>query len=298
MDIMSYNPNSRTERRRKEKARKRKKIIKILVILALVVTAVAVSVNLIKNNNGKTNEPVNQTENVTNPAPEVKPTDEPGGESNAKTYNFPDASENNDYMNIFNNMEGEEDKICCLTFDDGPNKSITPEILDALEKHGVKASFFDTGSNLSVNKDIAKRAFDEGHLILNHTYDQKAGASDFMEQVTKTDGIIREITGEEPVKMVRIPGGGNGKAQIKQALKDNGYYYVGWSLCVDNYSINNVGTTVLNYVNNNIGSKSVVLLIEQSAISANTEATLDSVIQSLKEKGYTFKRLDEINYYK
>lgn len=58
-----------------------------------------------------------------------------------------------------------------LTFDDGPDASITPAVLDVLKKYRVKATFYVVGRRIAGNEHIVKRAFDEGHEIGNHSWD-------------------------------------------------------------------------------------------------------------------------------
>src|SRR5215210_8201636 len=58
-----------------------------------------------------------------------------------------------------------------LTFDDGPNRRITPLILNSLQRHDVKATFFVLGRQVKKNPGILRRIVKEGHTIGNHTYD-------------------------------------------------------------------------------------------------------------------------------
>lgn len=39
-------------------------------------------------------------------------------------------------------MQEQKEKLLALTFDDGPNTEITPQVLDILEEHHIPASFF------------------------------------------------------------------------------------------------------------------------------------------------------------
>jgi cellulose synthase/poly-beta-1,6-N-acetylglucosamine synthase-like glycosyltransferase/peptidoglycan/xylan/chitin deacetylase (PgdA/CDA1 family)/spore germination protein YaaH len=64
---------------------------------------------------------------------------------------------------------GEKKKVISLTFDDGPDPSYTPAILDILKKFKVPGTFFVTGINVQDNLPIVKRIYDEGHEIGNHT---------------------------------------------------------------------------------------------------------------------------------
>lgn len=57
-----------------------------------------------------------------------------------------------------------------LSFDDGPDPRWTPQILDALQAAGTKATFFMMGYNVDHHRDLARRVRDEGHDIGNHTW--------------------------------------------------------------------------------------------------------------------------------
>lgn len=57
-----------------------------------------------------------------------------------------------------------------ITFDDGPHHKNTEVILDLLEKHQQKASFFLVGQEIDKHPDIAKRIFHQGHSLGYHSY--------------------------------------------------------------------------------------------------------------------------------
>jgi|SRR5206468_7327026 len=56
-----------------------------------------------------------------------------------------------------------------LTFDDGPNPAITPSLLDALDRHGARASFFLIGRWVRASPEIVRDIAARGHAIGNHT---------------------------------------------------------------------------------------------------------------------------------
>jgi peptidoglycan/xylan/chitin deacetylase (PgdA/CDA1 family) len=62
-----------------------------------------------------------------------------------------------------------------LTFDDGPDPSVTPFVLDCLQRHGAKATFFLLGRNAERYPDLVRRILDEGHAIGNHGYSHLNG---------------------------------------------------------------------------------------------------------------------------
>jgi peptidoglycan/xylan/chitin deacetylase (PgdA/CDA1 family) len=59
-----------------------------------------------------------------------------------------------------------------LTFDNGPEPDVTPGVLDTLERHAVKSTFFVLGKKLAdpARRKLAERTSAEGHWIGNHTY--------------------------------------------------------------------------------------------------------------------------------
>jgi peptidoglycan-N-acetylglucosamine deacetylase len=60
-------------------------------------------------------------------------------------------------------------KLVALTFDDGPSVPLTKQILDLLDKHSMKATFFVSGVNASHHPDIVREIIDRGHSIGNHS---------------------------------------------------------------------------------------------------------------------------------
>src|SRR5262245_13512562 len=56
-----------------------------------------------------------------------------------------------------------------ITFDDGPNPSLTPKLLDLLEKHNVKATFFAIGKFARQCPDLVRETAMRGHIVANHT---------------------------------------------------------------------------------------------------------------------------------
>ena len=66
------------------------------------------------------------------------------------------------------------EKVIALTFDDGPHRKYTPEILDLLNKYDAKATFFILGANAEKNPDVLVRMYEDGHELANHTYTHQA----------------------------------------------------------------------------------------------------------------------------
>ena len=79
-------------------------------------------------------------------------------------------------------------KCVALTFDDGPNKECTKDLLDGLKARGVKATFFLMGQSIPGNEDLVRRMKDEGHLI--DVYKRQMPAS--MKGATGNLGVVNE----------------------------------------------------------------------------------------------------------
>ena len=95
------------------------------------------------------------------------------------------------------------EKIIALTFDDGPNTVTTPQVLDIIEKHGVPASFFVCGDNITPESaEVMKRAAKLGCEIQNHsrTHSDMTGMSpeDIKAEIDFTSDKIEEAVGIRP----------------------------------------------------------------------------------------------------
>lgn len=92
-----------------------------------------------------------------------------------------------------------------LTFDDGPDPTWTPKILDVLSRYHVQATFFVVGSEVAKYPSIAQREVQEGHAIGNHTLTHPIlGPSEVEQQFGLTDRIIRAATGVQTT-LARLP---------------------------------------------------------------------------------------------
>jgi peptidoglycan/xylan/chitin deacetylase (PgdA/CDA1 family) len=104
-----------------------------------------------------------------------------------------------------------DSKPClALTFDDGPNAQITPQILDILARQHVKATFFIIGLHVLGNEELLRREHREGHEIGNHTWNHpdlsKLSPEDAQAQIDVTQKVIA-ATGVPAPKILRPPYG-------------------------------------------------------------------------------------------
>jgi peptidoglycan/xylan/chitin deacetylase (PgdA/CDA1 family) len=103
-----------------------------------------------------------------------------------------------------------KEKTIALTFDDGPVSPYTEQILDILDRYGVKASFFCIGENVRRHPRLAREILNRGHTLGNHTHTHRslllASAGTVARELDDAQCAIRKACGFEPV-FFRCPKG-------------------------------------------------------------------------------------------
>jgi cellulose synthase/poly-beta-1,6-N-acetylglucosamine synthase-like glycosyltransferase/peptidoglycan/xylan/chitin deacetylase (PgdA/CDA1 family)/spore germination protein YaaH len=98
---------------------------------------------------------------------------------------------------------GYSPKRVAITFDDGPDPTWTPRILDVLKKYNVKATFLLIGETAENNVELMRRIYREGHEIGNHTFthpDISEISNRQMEvQLNLTERLFAAKLGVEPI---------------------------------------------------------------------------------------------------
>lgn len=189
------------------------------------------------------------------------------------------------------------EKKIYLTFDEGYENGYTGKILDTLKEHNVKATFFVTKPYIESQPELIKRMVDEGHIVGNHTVTHPSLPSKSKEEIeyeiNDTAGYYKEVTGR-PMDLFFRPPSGEYSERTLQITKDLGYKTIFWSMAYNDWDINHQpGKQVAyNHIVNNHHQGAIILL--HAVSSSNTEA-LPDIINFLKEQGYTFALLNEIN---
>ena len=107
-----------------------------------------------------------------------------------------------------------------LTFDDGPNATWTPRLLEILARHDVRATFFLLGSRAEAQLELVRRIAAEGHLIGNHSWSHPnlawSSTGRIREELTRTNEMLQQMTGTRP-KFFRPPFGARRPAVLRIA---------------------------------------------------------------------------------
>lgn len=124
------------------------------------------------------------------------------------------------------------DDAIYLTFDDGPNPTVTPHLLDLLKEKQVRATFFLIDDYLTEETvPIVRRMFAEGHAVAQHTSRRwllLRRPATIVSTLRRGADKVERLTGHRPCKLFRPHAGWRSSALITGAARA-GYKVVGWS---------------------------------------------------------------------
>lgn len=131
-----------------------------------------------------------------------------------------------------------------LTYDDGPTE-ITPALVDELNKHNLKATFFISGYKVAGNENLI-REISQKHQIQNHSYYHddhiELTRTEVKQSVSKGSAAIREVTGIKPT-LFRPPLGST-NSTVADIVRDNNSVLALWTLDTFDWQDNSVSTVM------------------------------------------------------
>lgn len=180
-------------------------------------------------------------------------------------------------------------KKVALTFDDGPDPKVTRQILETLEKHNAKATFFMLGSRVEYYPEIVKEIQEAGHELGNHTWNHadltKLDTERIIKEINNTSAIIEKVTGEK-IEAFRPPYGAvNDKVRAQSNLQ-----IVLWDVDTLDWKHRNPQKLLQN-VKEHTKDGSIVLMHD---IHQSTADGLDAVLTYLENEGYQFVTVAEL----
>ena len=186
-----------------------------------------------------------------------------------------------------------EGKEIAITFDDGPHKTNTPQLLDTLKQRGIRATFFVVGQNAAEYPDILKRIVAEGHELANHSYTHPVLASMAQgavhEQLEKTHQAVLNATGVS-MKLLRPPYGAFSEPQRRTANAEFGYKTILWSVDPLDWKIRDAAR-VQNEIVSHAQAGSIILAHD---IHKSTVEAMPETLNKLTEKGFKFVTVSEL----
>lgn len=188
-----------------------------------------------------------------------------------------------------------KEKVIALTFDDGPHRSYTPEILNILDEYNAKATFFIIGENAKKNPNIIKRMHAEGHELANHTYTHQSRMNipDLIKEIKQTNETIHSITGNSTTFFRPVEGVYTD--ELVNAVTKEGYKVVMWSWHLDTLDWKRPGVNkIVSFVLDGAKEGNVILFHDGGGNREQTVKALETILPALKRKGYTFVTISEL----
>jgi len=133
-----------------------------------------------------------------------------------------------------------------LTFDDGPQRRITPKILDTLKKRHLKVTFFVLGRQVKKNPELLRRIVAEGHTLGNHTYDHAdlstLNANQMRRELQSTQRAVDDALGYHyPLALMRPPygdpyfTGASSLPAFRRVVREQELFPVMWTIDPSDY---------------------------------------------------------------
>ena len=203
-----------------------------------------------------------------------------------------------------------------LTFDDGPNLSTTPQILDILRAHDIPATFFINAKrvNSQAARDlVAEMVADPLFMVGNHTFSHPNMATLSTEEaISQIDRVTTtiEAAGGTP-KYFRFPFGSS-TCETMKLIKERGYTSTGWHIDSADWCFasgngvckkstfkhvpdsfrEDMGGFVMSQLRSNDGG---VLLFHD--IHPNTANSLEGIIAAMDDAGYQYVTIDDVETF-
>ncbi len=129
-------------------------------------------------------------------------------------------------------VAGSDARELALTFDDGPNDAATPQLLEALARYNVRATFFLIGGFARQRPELVRRVAAAGHLIGNHTMTHPklslTAAARVRQEIEECSSVLEDITGER-MEFFRPPFGAR-RPVVLRIARELGLVPVMWNV--------------------------------------------------------------------
>ena len=112
------------------------------------------------------------------------------------------------------------ERLLALTFDDGPDPTVTPRVLAALAEHEARATFFVLGRQAQAHPELLQDIIDGGHALGQHSFSHRArySAAQATDEFDRTAALVEQGAGR-PSYLFRPPYGITDSALARLALE-------------------------------------------------------------------------------
>ena len=200
------------------------------------------------------------------------------------------------FGNLIDRVETTE-KVVALTFDDGPTKLKTKEILKVLDESEITATFYLVGKSIEENIQETKNIIDKGHEVGNHSYTHQRmvlKSYNFVaDELEKTNELITKAGYKGEIHF--RPPYGKKLFSLPYYLNNNNITTVTWDVEPETYLDKNASASdISDYVVQNTKPGSIILLHVMFKSRDNSMAAVPLIVQQLKDKGYRFVTVSEL----
>ncbi|GEN77649.1 polysaccharide deacetylase family protein [Chryseobacterium hagamense] len=201
---------------------------------------------------------------------------------------------------------GAPQKELVLTFDDGPDETYTPQVLDVLSKYHVPAAFFLVGLNAEKNLPLVKRIYREGHEIGNHTFTHenvaKVSPERALLEMKLTRLLIECITGHSTI-LFRAPYNADSEPTTSEEIipvalaRQQNYLDIGENIDPEDWQPGIKADEIVKRVMAGIKAERGNIILLHDAGGDTREETVKALkvlIPTLQKQGYHFTNLTSI----
>ena len=185
--------------------------------------------------------------------------------------------------------------MVALTFDDGPSP-YTNQILDLLEQHDARATFFVLGYRIQGGRNTLIRAADMGSEVAGHSWNHARLANlsdaDIAEQILSTSRAIELVTGTR-VNIYRPPFGQTNE-RVRRVSAELGYAIINWTVDPLDWRYRDADV-LYEHIKNYVSDGDIILLHD---IYASTVGAVERAIPWLIAQGYELVTVSELLAYR
>ncbi len=189
---------------------------------------------------------------------------------------------------VWNEKDAAEPTVY-LTFDDGPNPTTTPLVLEALKQYDAQATFFCVGHNVEKYPEWLETLTEAGHAVGNHTHNHLNGwqtpTRDYLANIETAQRLMN-------AKLFRPP---YGKITFRQARRLRAAYpgmrIIMWSVLSGDFDEAISGETCLENVLSRLQPGDIVIFHDSIKAQARMTYALPRVLDYCKQKHWQMKAL-------
>ena len=199
---------------------------------------------------------------------------------------------------LITSRRGPGRKELALSFDDGPSAENTGAVLDLLDEHGAKGTFFVVGSRIAGHETVVQRAASSGHELANHTHSHvhtvHLSRDELKQEVEDANtAIVSALGGAEAVVRLVRPPFGKDRRRINSVARELGLVTALWS--IDSGDARYFSTDeVVATVEQNAAAGQIVLMHDGGLRRETTLSALERLLPQLRQRGFDLVTISEL----